>query len=435
MGKDMKITFIQVKITWCKKNHFSWNRFEPTIYAKLKSLVPDDIECELIDTRFENVNYDLPTDVVVMSVTTINAKLAYEIADEYRKRGVKVILGGIHVNLIPEEAKLHADSIAIGESELIFTKMMEDLKNGSLQPEYKSVGRYDFKDYKMDLSIFKGKKYFPIHCIETSRGCIFKCNFCSLAPMYNQQVIYRNPDDVIDEIKNYKAPFILFVDENFGNNIEHTSEILRKLIPLKKRWVAQMSVNSLQKPEFVELMQKSGCFNIFIGFETTNPQSLKAMNKSSNLNQKNYETALSNCVKYDITITGGFINGYLEDTVDTVKETCNYANSFQFLNCMMSNLNPFPGTPIYDELKEKGWLLNEKWWLSEEFYYNRKPIYYTDKIKADEMPKQGFSAMLEFFEYKNIFKRFINSRYRLKMRLFILLVNIYFKYTFKVLGG
>ena len=361
----MILTFIQVKISWCKRSRVSWNRMEPTIYAKLKALTPTDIECRLIDTRFEKINYDKPTDFVVMSLTTLNAKYAYEIAKEYRKRGVKVILGGIHANLCPEEAMEHADVLSIGESELIWKDIINDAKNGNLKKIYKSEGRYDFKDYKMDLSIFKGKHYMPIHCVETSRGCLFKCEFCSLAPMYNQQIVYRDADDVVEEIKSYKDPFIVFTDENFGNNIKHTSEILKKIIPLKKHWSAQMSVNSLQQDEFVALMKKSGCVNVFIGFESVDKNVLETMNKISNLKLDMYKQAMDNCVKNDIAISCGFLNGYIDNDKDSIDANWEFANSFQFFNCSYINLIPIPGTPAYQKLKDKKLLVDEKWWLSD----------------------------------------------------------------------
>lgn len=431
----MIITFIQVKISWCKRSHISWNRMEPAIYAKLKALTPNDIKCKLIDTRFEKINFNKPTDFVVMSLTTLNAKYAYEIADEYRKRGVKVILGGIHVNLCPNEALEHADALSIGESELIWADIIKDAQNGTLRKIYKSEGRYDLKNYTSDISIFKGKHYMPVHCVETSRGCLFKCEFCSLAPMYNQQIVYREADDVIKEISSYKEPFIVFIDENFGNNIEHTSAILKKLIPLKKRWSAQMSVNSLQDFEFVKLMRESGCINVFIGFESVDRNVLESMHKVSNFKLEMYENAMDNCAKNDIAISCGFLNGYIDNDADCIDVNWEFANSFQFFNCSYINLIPIPGTPAYQKLKEAKHLVDEKWWLSDIFYYNRKPLFYSKTHSDDSVQKQGFDRMVEFLSFKNIFKRFLISKYKPKTRLMILFMNLFLKYNFKAFGG
>ncbi len=428
----MNITFIYPKMYWAKKTKYAWQNIMPLIYARLKALTPKDFTCSFVDTRFEEVNFSKPTDLVVMSITTMGAKYAYEIADEYRKRGVKVILGGIHVNLIPEEAKLHADSILIGEAELTFPQMLQDVKNGCLKPEYKAEGRYDFKDYKIDKSVYKGKHYFPLHFMETSRGCVFKCNFCSLAPMYNQKITYRDIDNVIEEIKNTKEKFIAFLDENLGNNIKRTTELVKKLKPLKKLWVGQFSLNSLTDPEFVRLLKESNCFYVFIGFETINEDTLKAMNKTSNLGV--LKKTLDNCLKYNLPIFCGYINGYSEESEDEVWKAFEYANSFQFINFMTNNLLPFPNTPIYKELESQGRLISEKWWLEDEFLYNHNPLFYNKNIDPKNLPS-GLELTKEYFRYKNIFKRFIKSRYKFSTRLLILLINIFSKYTHRVIGN
>lgn len=198
----MIITFIQPSIIGIHRK--TRLRIEPTIYGRLKAMTPEDITCRLYDIRLEDVNFDEYTDLVVISCTTVGAKCAYETADEFLKRGVKVLLGGIHVNLNPDEAREHATSLAIGESELVWREIIEDLRKGELKKEYRAEGRYDFKDYDIDISIFKDKKYFPLHNVETSRGCKFNCEFCAMAPIYKQCVTYRNPDDVIEQIRKYK---------------------------------------------------------------------------------------------------------------------------------------------------------------------------------------------------------------------------------------
>ena len=428
----MIITFIQPSVIgFRKKSHM---RIEPTIYGRLKAMTPSDITCKLYDLRVEDVDYEAPTDLVVISLNTVGAKCAYEVADKYLAMGVKVVLGGIHVNLNPEEAQKHATSLSMGECEMVWPDIIKDFRAGQLKPKYQSDKRYDFKDYDIDLSIFEGKKYLPLHCVETSRGCKFNCGFCSLAPIYKQCVMYRNPNDVIEQIKQYKEKYLLFVDENFGNNIEHTKEIATKMIPLKKKWVAQMSVNTLLDKEFVRLLKKSGCFGVFVGFETINKEALKAMHKASNLKLEMYEQVMQNCIENDITITGGFIAGYFEDTIETVEKTFEFANSFQFINLMYTNLIPIPGTPVYKKLLEENKILIDNWWL-QDIQYTKQAIYYTDKLTEQDMIRFGNNYCKRFFSLKNIFYRFIHSRYNWKMRIIILVSNIFAKYFFKIVGS
>ena len=190
-----RITFIQPNLIYIKRKRRL--RIEPTIYSKLKWLTPDDFECELIDARMEDVDFDIKTDLVVMSVSTLTSRSAYSISAEFRRRGIPVVLGGCHVTLCPEEAMENADAVCLGESEITWPKVLEDFKNNNLQKIYKCDGtRYDFHEVKADRSIYKRYKYVPISSIEFSRGCKFNCEFCSYAPIYKQQVTYRNPEDV-----------------------------------------------------------------------------------------------------------------------------------------------------------------------------------------------------------------------------------------------
>lgn len=427
----MIITFIQPITHWEKKNkHF---RLEPTIFAKLKALTPNDIVCKLYDERLEDIDYDASTDLVAITTTTFSAKRAYAIADKFLAKGIKVVIGGIHVDLCEDDAVPHATSIMVGEAEVTWPKLIEDLRKGDLQPKYKAQYHYDMKDYTIDYSIFEGKKYLQMHMIETTRGCKFNCSFCSLAPVYKQQITYRDKDNLMNQIKSLKDKYLFFIDDNFGNNKEYSIDFLKELIPLKKKWMAQISINYLQDAEFVKLLRKSGCISLIVGLESINKESLKEMNKTSNLIVDNYEKALQNCVDNDILINPGFITGTSCDSQESIKKTFEYANSFQFAIYGFINLFPYPGTALYNKLKNENRLLYEKWWLEDINFY-RHPLFFTDNIKADEMYSVGLKYYREMDKLSNIFKRFIKSKYKLKTRCLILLINICMKYFRNILA-
>lgn len=157
-----------------------------------------------------------------------------------------------------EDVLEHADIFISGEAEVVWKNLINDLKRNSLKSVYEAGYRYDMTDYKLDYSIFKGKKYLPFHIIETSRGCKFKCNFCSLTPLYKQQVSYRPVNEIVEQLKQNKDKFWYFIDDNFGNDIARAKEILIGIIPLKKMFFAQISVNYLQDEEFVRLLHQAG---------------------------------------------------------------------------------------------------------------------------------------------------------------------------------
>lgn len=425
--KKKKITFIQPNLIYLKKKRKL--RIEPTIYSKLKWLTPDDIECELIDARIEDVDFNIKTDLVVMSVSTLTARSAYKISAKFRERGIKVVLGGCHVMLCPQEAAENADVICLGEAEITWPELIEDFLMDNLKKEYVCHGRYSFKEVKVDRSIYKKYKYVPISSIEFSRGCMFNCEFCSYAPIYKQQVTYREVYDVVNQMKENPKRLYIFVDENFGNDVKKTTELAQQMIPLNVKWSAQMSVNSLQNPEFVKLLAKSGCDTLFVGFETTNIETLKQMNKMANLKKDSYDIAIQNCVDNDINIAAGLIVGSDNDTRETIEETYSFMSKHQILFCNFVNILPFPGTPFYERLKKEGRLIFDKWWLEDVAPYHTA-LFTTEHFNAKEMETLGFDYIKKYYTFKEIFRRFFHSKYRFKSRIKILLGNIFLKYFY-----
>lgn len=426
--KTKTITFVHANLLYLKTKR-KW-RIEPTIYSKLRWLIPDDINCKLIDARIEEINFDEPTDMVVMSISTLTARSAYLIAEEYKKRGIPVLMGGCHVQLCPEEALEHADTIALGEAEIIWKDICEDFKQGKLRRVYKCDGqRYDMLGIKSDRSIFKKYHYFPGSLVETTRGCKFKCEFCSYAPIYKQSIVYRPTDDVVEEMRQNKNKFFYFIDENFGNDFEYTKELAQKMIPLKKKWMAQISVNALQDEKFVELLAKSGCWCLFIGFETTNVETLKEMNKMSNLKKDSYDIVFENCMKHNITVAGGFVVGSDADTRESIDKTYEFASKYQILFCNFVNILPYPGTPFYERLKQENRLIFDKWWLADIAPYHNA-LFITKHFSAEEMSHLGYDYIKRYYSWREMFRRFFKSKYRMHMRLFILFGNIFLKYFY-----
>ena len=221
----------------------------------------------------------------------------------------------------------------------------------------------------------------------------------------------------------------MFVDENFGNDIEQTSKLCEALMPLKIKWFAQMSVNALQNADFVKLLARSGCKCLFIGFETTNVETLKQMNKMANMKKDSYDIAIQNCVDNDIAIAAGLIVGSDTDTRESINETYDFVSKHQILFCNFVNLLPFPGTPFYNRLKESGRLIFDKWWLEDIAPYHTA-LFVTEHFNKEEMTTLGYDYIKKYYSYREMFKRFIHSRYKLPVRIMILLGNIFLKYYY-----
>jgi radical SAM superfamily enzyme YgiQ (UPF0313 family) len=381
----------------------SW-QMEPLAPAVLAGLTPPDVEVRFHDDRMEKILYDEPTDLVAISVETYTARRAYQIASEYRKRGVPVVMGGFHATLVPEEVSDYAESILIGEAETLWPKLIEDFRNGRLRRVYRRAGRPSLDGLKLDRSIFSGKRYLPIGLVEAGRGCQFRCEFCAIQSYFKSTQTRRPAQEIVEEVSRLNKKLVFFVDDNITSNIEEAKEFFRALIPLNIRWVSQASINAAHDEEFLRLIKASGCQGLLIGFESLNPQNLKRMHKGFNQMKGGYEVALANLRRHGIRLYVTFILGYDDDSVDTFEETLEFAMKHRFYMVAFNHLTPFPGTPLYRRLEDEGRLTYDKWWLDPEYRYGMVP-FEPRGMSAEEVRLRCIETRARFYSYPSMFKR------------------------------
>src|SRR5687767_14235623 len=232
----------------------------------------------------EEIPFDEPTDLVALSVETYTARRAYQIASEYRKRRVPVVMGGFHASLVPEEVARYAEAVVIGEAEKLWPAVIDDARHGRLQKFYRQHGRPTLMGLRPDRSIFRGKRYLPIGLVEAGRGCHFKCDFCAVQAVFNATQTRRPIDEILSEIAQVKQEkkLFFFVDDNITSNLDQAKAFFRALAPLKVRWVSQSSINAAHDEEFLDLLVRSGCMGVLIGFESVDERNLATMNKRFN---------------------------------------------------------------------------------------------------------------------------------------------------------
>lgn len=382
----------------------SW-QMESLPAAVIAGLTPEDVTIRFFDDRMEKIPYDLPTDAVAISVETYTAKRAYQIATQYRKRGIPVIMGGFHATLLPEEVQMYAEAVVVGEAEGIWGEVIDDLKAGSLKRMYHGT-RGRLEHIYPDRSIFKGKRYLPIGLIETGRGCPHRCDFCAIASFFESTHRARPIDEIVAEILSLKQEkkVFFFVDDNFIGNKRHAKRLLRALEPLKIRWITQMSIEGAWDEELLELMHRSGCMGVLIGFETLNHANLSLMNKEFNTVHGDYLEALKRLDRYHIRVYATFVFGYDHDTMETFDWTVQFAIDHRFYIAAFNHLTPFPATPLYEKLKAEGRLLYEKWWLDDAYRYNDLP-FIPRQIKPEEVTAQCVAARRKFYSIRSIVSR------------------------------
>ena len=404
-------------------------QMEPLAPATLAGLTPPDVEIRFYDDRTETIPFDEPTDLVAMSVETYTAKRSYQIASEFRRRGVPVIMGGFHPTLVPEEVAEYAESIVIGEAEQQWATVIEDFRAGRLQPVYRQPKRPTLTGLRPDRSIFQGKRYLKVGLVEAGRGCHFRCEFCAIQSYFANTQTRRPTEEIIEEVRRMNKPLIFFVDDNITSNMEQAKEFFRALIPLKVRWVSQASINAAHDEEFLTLIKASGCQGLLIGFETLNPENLKQMRKSFNTMKGGYEQALANLRRHGIRLYVTFILGYDADNGDTFRETLAFAKRHRFYIVAFNHLTPFPGTPLYERLEKEGRLLYDRWWLHAEYRYGMVP-FAPRGMTADDVKNRCIEARQSFYSIPSILRRALDLRVNLNslfMGLHFFSINLLFR--------
>jgi radical SAM superfamily enzyme YgiQ (UPF0313 family) len=383
-------------------------RMEPLGLTVIAGLTPSDIQIEIIDDRLEEIPYDKHFDLIAISVQIFTARRSYEIAEAFRKRGVPVALGGIHVTLAPEEAAEHADVIILGDAELSWPMLINDLRYGTLKPcytcqpsEHPQNGTMPRRDLLID------KKYLPISLIQFSRGCTNGCSFCASSVYFQKQHYVRKVDEVVQEIKSQKRKLLFFVDDNIVADKAAAKELFRALIPLKIRWMSQASMDMLEDSELMELMVKSGCLGHVIGFESISSDGIALMKKNSNKNfiTDTYAYAIKELRRYGLQTWAAFSVGYDTDTVESIRATCDFALRNQFTFAAFNILNPYPGTVLYEQMeREERLLYGGKWWLHPNYRFNYAS-FIPKNMTADELTETAFWCRRTFNSTASIIRR------------------------------
>jgi len=391
----------------------------------LAGLTPRDVEVRAYDDRFEEMPYDQHFDLVALSVGSYQARRAYEIANHFRRRGTRVVLGGFHPSLCPDEAALYADSVAIGEAEGLWPWIMEDLKRGELQPVYRCEGRPDLGEVKPDASVLRPKAYAPVNVIQFGRGCPHDCDFCSVRAFYQGAMRYRPVREVVEELERSPHRWTFFADDNMVGRRNLAKQLMREVAPLKVRWMTQASLDVADDDELLDLMAASGCQCLIVGLESLNDKNMKQMGKGW-AGASAYAEKLAKIRDRGIMVYATFVFGYDNDDPGVFDRTLDFAMEQKFFLVNFNHLQPFPGTRLFERLKSEGRLLLDRWWLDTRYRFG-DAVFEPRQMSADQLTRGAQRVRHGIHGYRRIFQRFLDRKTnaaRLDNALTYFLVNL-----------
>jgi radical SAM superfamily enzyme YgiQ (UPF0313 family) len=359
---------------------------------RVAALTPRDWRISIIDEKVEPLDLEQAADLVGISAMTTTALRGYEIADHFRARGIKVVMGGMHVSCLPDEARPHCDSVVVGEAEGLWPALLRDFERGDLRRVYRHEnGLPPLRQLPLpDWDLYRDKKYLPVHFVETTRGCPIDCEFCAVTSSFGGRYRNRPQEEVLAELQR-RRPFagrfilkncVFFVDDNLVSNRAYAREFLARIADLGLRWFAQASMNIAYDAEILRLCQRSGCVGLFLGFETLSPATLAAVGKLVNRPQE-YLEVVRRVHDHGIGIDGSFVFGFDTDDASVFDRTLEFIVQARLEVAYFSILTPYPGTRLHRRLAEAGRLLSQDWSIYDGHHVVHRPLTLTpDELLA-----------------------------------------------------
>ncbi len=368
--------------------------FQPLNLGILAALSPGH-HVQVVDLDWEGIPANEDFDLVGITASSFSSRRAFALADRFRKKGAWVVIGGVHACLMPDECLEHADAVVIGEAEYVWPQVLEDAAAGALRKRYQQDQPTDMDDVPIPRRDLLRQDPL-VGMLQATRGCNHSCKFCYLPRVPWHQHRRRSPDKVFQEIQGMKQNVIFFVDDNLFVDEDYAIALCDKIAPLKKAWSVQAPTSITKNVRLLEAMQRSGCFFVQVGFQTVHPDSLQRAGVVQN-RIDNYQEVVRRFHKHRILVQGFFIFGFDNEDrrIFETAETC--IKQMDLEDALLYILTPYPGTPIYDQLKSEGRLLSEE----REKLGWANAVFQPAKMTASELEQgvqQTYERLFHFFK-------------------------------------
>lgn len=368
-----------------------WNIWSGVSSALLTvaALTPSSYEIDFVDENFDTIDFSKDYDLVGISAMTQQAIGAYHIADEFRKRDISVVIGGVHATMLPEEAKQHAESVVIGEAEHVWPVLLKDFERKNLKPFYKGDRLVNLKDSPVPRFDLLNSEHYHFIWLQTSRGCPHDCEYCTASKIFGPGYRTKGYDQIITELEFIRQHFrdkpISFADDNFLVNKKSFEPLLEKMIDMKIRWQAQCDISIGENEEFLHLMRRSGCSLVFVGLESISEEGLRTIDKRGwKFRQlKNYSRNIQKIQSAGIGVMGAFMVGLDSDDTATFDRLAGFIIDQNLYHASVTVLTPVPGTRLRQRLEKENRLLPTTWDSYTGYNVNHIP----KKMSVEELER------------------------------------------------
>jgi len=383
-------------------------RYAPLTLTTLAAYEPKELGAtvSIVDEGVSDIDLEARPDLVGITVITGCAPRAYELADHFRARGVKVVLGGPHVTLIPDEAQAHADAICVGYAETSWPRLLGDLGRGELKPRY---------DQEPDLSLaglpfprrelMDPKKYLTTNVFEATRACAHDCEFCVAPTAWGRRQYQKPVEDVVADIVQHGAKKLLLIDLNLVSDPAYARRLFQALVPLRVKWFGLSTTLILYDRELLALAAKSGCSGLLIGLESLCDLALTGTKKAFN-DPEQYKELIRVLHGHGIALQGCFAFGLDGDTTDVFDRTAEFCIEVAVDLPRFAIVTPFPGTPLYKRLDAEGRILTRDWSL----YDAQHVVFRPKRMTVEELAEGHERVWRAAYSASGIARRLWGSR-------------------------
>ena len=402
----MKILLISPTIDHSKRTNKGLMMPQLSLYI-LKGLTPLEHDVITVEEEAEPIDMDMECDLVGISCMTANAPRAYELARQFKARGRKVVLGGVHPTILPEEALQYADCVVVGEAEGVWEQLLLDFQKGALKRTYHEplpdLGKYVPKDFRRMLK----RRLYNLIPILTTRGCPYNCSFCCVTNLYGKKIRHIPIENTLRDIRESGVKNFMFLDDNIIGEPKYAKQLFEAIKPLKIKWVGQASVSLLTGDlQLLQLAADSGCKALFIGLESVSVEQLKTMHKAIK-DITALESALKKIRKMGILIHASMIFGFDNDTKETFDDTVDFLIKNRVSTASFNALTPYPGTQTFEDFKNSNRLITTDW----KYYDHNTVVFRPVGLTPYEVQVLKTAAKKRFYSLPSVFERLLGNMF------------------------